>query len=106
MGREKYGEAKKKLMIQSIPRYTSNMVGASDIAWACMAASITGSLVFIDDATANRSSRMNCEVCRAVLSDQIQTALHGDKNLTAEATRAFPKTKKSDNVQCPSQSTQ
>lgn len=67
VGREKYGEAKKKLMIQSIPRYMSNMVGASDIAWACMAASITGSLVFIDDATANRSSRMNCEVSRAVL---------------------------------------
>lgn len=70
MGREKYGEAKKKLMIQSIPRYTSNMVGASDIAWACMAASITGSLVFIDDATANRSSTKHFMVTKTLLQKQ------------------------------------
>lgn len=43
------------------------------MAWACMAASGTGPLVFIDDATADGSSRMNCEVHRAELSAQIQS---------------------------------
>lgn len=37
-----------------------------------MAASATGSLVFIDDVTADGSSRMNCEVCKGILSAQIQ----------------------------------
>ena len=41
--------------------------------WACMAANGTGSLVFIDDVTADRSSRMNSEVYRAVRSAQIQS---------------------------------
>lgn len=36
--------------------------------WACMAASEIGSLMFIDDMTADSSSRKNCEVCRAILS--------------------------------------
>jgi len=38
----------------------------------CMAANGTGSLVFIDDVTADRSSRMSFEVFRALLSAQIQ----------------------------------
>ncbi len=46
--------------------------GGSVMAWACMAASGTGSLVFIDDVTADKSSRMNSEVFRAILSAHIQ----------------------------------
>ena len=42
------------------------------MAWACMAANGTGSLVFIDDVTADKSSRMNSEVFRAILSAHIQ----------------------------------
>ena len=42
------------------------------MAWACMAANGTGSLVFIDDVTAGRSSKMNSEVYRAILSAQLQ----------------------------------
>ena len=42
------------------------------MAWACMAANGTGSLVFIDDVTADKSSRMNSEVFRAMLSAHIQ----------------------------------
>ena len=40
--------------------------------WACMAANQTGSLVFIDDVIADKSSRMNSEVFRAMLSAHIQ----------------------------------
>ncbi len=36
--------------------------------WACMAANGTGSLLFIDDVTADRSSKMNSEVFKAVIS--------------------------------------
>ena len=46
--------------------------GGSVKAWACMAASGTGSLVFIDDVTADKSSRMNSEVFQAILSAHIQ----------------------------------
>ena len=42
------------------------------MAWACMAANETGSLVFIDDVTADKSSRMNSEVFQAILSAHIQ----------------------------------
>lgn len=40
--------------------------------WTCMVASGTGSLFFLDEATADRSSSMNSEVYRAVLSAQLQ----------------------------------
>ena len=46
--------------------------GVSVMVWACMAANGTGSLVFIDDVTADKSSRMNSEVFRAILSAHIQ----------------------------------
>ncbi|KAF7662699.1 hypothetical protein LDENG_00229840 [Lucifuga dentata] len=42
------------------------------MARTCMAANGTGSLVFIDDMSADRSSRMNAEVFRALLSAQIK----------------------------------
>jgi len=38
------------------------------IAWACMAATGTGSLIFIDDVTADDSCIMNSEVYRNILS--------------------------------------
>ncbi len=53
------------------PKHTTSSVkhgGGSVMAWAYMAASGTGSLVFIDDVTADKSSRMNSEVFRAILS--------------------------------------
>ena len=58
------------------PQQTASVVkhgGGSVMAWACMAASGTESLVFIDDVTADRSSRVNSEVYRAILSAQIQS---------------------------------
>ena len=42
--------------------------GGSVMAWACMASKGTGSLVFIDDMTDDRSSRMNYKVYRDILS--------------------------------------
>ncbi len=42
------------------------------MAWACMAANGTGSLVFIDDVTADRYSMMNSEVFKPILSAHIQ----------------------------------
>lgn len=47
------------------PRHTTSSVkqgGDSVLAWACMAASRTGSFIFIDDVTHYASSRMNSEV--------------------------------------------
>ena len=42
------------------------------MALACLDANGTGSLLFIDDVTADRSSRMNSDVYRAILSAHIQ----------------------------------
>ncbi len=57
------------------PKHTTSSVkhgGGSVIAWACMAANGTGPLVFIDDVTADRSSRVNSEVFKAIPSAHIQ----------------------------------
>ena len=47
--------------------------GGSVMAWACVAASGTGSLVLIHDVTADRRSRMNSVMYRTILSAQIQS---------------------------------
>uniref|UniRef100_A0A0E9WPL9 Uncharacterized protein n=1 Tax=Anguilla anguilla TaxID=7936 RepID=A0A0E9WPL9_ANGAN len=39
---------------------------------ACMAATDTGSLAFIDDAASDSSCRMNSDVYRSILSAQVQ----------------------------------
>ena len=69
MRRKAFGEGKKwsKATTSSVKHG-----GGSVMAWTCMAANGTESLVFIDDVTADRSSRMNSEVYRALLSAQIQ----------------------------------
>lgn len=57
------------------PKHTTSSVkhgGGSVMAWACMAANGTGSLVYIDDVTADKSSRMNSEVFWATFSAHIQ----------------------------------
>lgn len=60
--------------------------------WACIAVSGVTSLVFIDDVTADRSSRKNCEVYMAVLSAQIQDLqMDNDAEHTAKATQEFVK---------------
>ena len=71
------------------------------MAWACMAANGTGSLVFIDDVTADKSSRIHSEVFRAILSAQIQpnaskligrrfaVQMDNDPKHTAKATQYF-----------------
>ncbi len=86
------------------PKHTTSSVkhgGGSVMAWACMAASGTGSLVFIDDVTADKSSRMNSEVFRAILSAHIQpnaseligrrftVQMDNDPKHTAKATKEF-----------------
>ena len=38
------------------------------MAWACMATSGTGSLIFIDNVTHDGSSRINLEVFRSILA--------------------------------------
>lgn len=43
------------------------------MAWACMASSGTGSFVFIDDVTEDRSSQMNSTMFRHIVSAQMQT---------------------------------
>ncbi len=101
------------------PKHTTSSVkhgGGSVTAWACMAASGTGSLVFIDDVTADKSSRMNSEVFRAILSAHIQpnaseligrrftVQMDNDTKHTAKATKEFLKGKKWTVMQWPSQS--
>lgn len=46
--------------------------GSCVMAWACMAASGTVSVLFIDDVTADNSSKINSEVYRDLLSSHIQ----------------------------------
>lgn len=43
------------------------------MAWACLATSGTELLIFVNDVTADRSTRINYEMYRAILSAQIQS---------------------------------
>ena len=75
--------------------------GDSVMVWACMVANGTGSLVFIDDVTADKSSRMNSDVFRVILSAHIQSnaseligqcftvQVDNDPKHTAKATKEF-----------------
>uniref|UniRef100_A0A8C5Q4E8 Transposase n=1 Tax=Leptobrachium leishanense TaxID=445787 RepID=A0A8C5Q4E8_9ANUR len=93
------------------PKHTT-----SSVAWACMAANGTGSLVFIDDVTADKSSRMNSEVFQAILSAHTQpnaaeligrrftVQMDNDPKHTAKATKEFLKGQKWNVKQWPSQS--
>ncbi|KAG2457546.1 TCB1 transposase, partial [Polypterus senegalus] len=101
------------------PKHTTSSVkhsGGSVMAWACMAASGTGTLVFIDDVTQDRSSRMNSEVFRDILSAQIRLnvvkligrrfmiQMDNNPKHTAKATQEFIKAKKWKILEWPSQS--
>ena len=101
------------------PKHTTSSVkhcGGSVMVWACMAASGTGTLVFIDDVTQDRSSPMNSEVFRDILSAQIQVnaakligrrfiiQMDNDPKHTAKATQEFIKAKKWNILEWPSQS--
>uniref|UniRef100_A0A3B5Q0B9 Transposase n=2 Tax=Xiphophorus maculatus TaxID=8083 RepID=A0A3B5Q0B9_XIPMA len=101
------------------PKHTTSSVkhgGGNVMAWACMAFNGTGSLVFIDDITADKSSRMNSEVYRDILSAQIQpnaakligrrftVQMDNDPKHTAKATQEFMSAKKWNILQWPSQS--
>ena len=44
----------------------------SVMAWACIAATGVGSLIFIDDVTHDGSSRMNLEIYKNILSANLQ----------------------------------
>ncbi len=81
-----------------------------------MAASGAGSLVFIDDVNADKSSRMNSEVFRTILSAHIQpnaseligrlftVQMDNDPKHTAKATKEFFEAKKWNVLRWPSQS--
>uniref|UniRef100_A0A8C4SI25 Transposase n=1 Tax=Erpetoichthys calabaricus TaxID=27687 RepID=A0A8C4SI25_ERPCA len=101
------------------PKHTTSSVkhgGGSVMAWACMAASGNGTLVFIDDVTQDRSSRMNYEVFRDILLAQIQLnavkligrhfmiQMDNDPKHIAKATQEFIKAKKWKILEWPSQS--
>ncbi len=61
----KIGKVKRHGSWSEAKHHQSNMA-------ACMTVDETGSLVFIDDVTADKSSRINSDVYRDILSDQIQ----------------------------------
>uniref|UniRef100_A0A8C6NVL2 Transposase Tc1-like domain-containing protein n=1 Tax=Nothobranchius furzeri TaxID=105023 RepID=A0A8C6NVL2_NOTFU len=100
------------------PKHTTSSVkhGAGSVmVWACMAASGTSSLVFIDDVTADKSSTMNSEVFRAIsahiqpnaselIGRRFTVQMDNDLKHTAKATKEFLKGKKWTVLQWPSQS--
>ena len=101
------------------PKHTSSSVkhgGGNVMAWACMASSGTGSLIFIEDVTHDGSSKMNSEVYRNILSANLRkdaTKLIGrafimqqdnDPKHTAKTTKEFIRGKKWKVLDWPSQS--
>ena len=79
-----------------VPKHTTSSVkhgGGSVMAWACMTANETGFLVFIDDVTADKSSRMNSEVFRQyyllIFSQMLQNSLDGASRCRWTMTRSI-----------------
>ena len=67
IARVTYGGEKELPKIQSVPPHLWNMVVRGVLAWACMAAEGTGSLIFIEDTTDDGSSIMNSKVYRHMM---------------------------------------
>ncbi len=70
-GKAKVWRKKDLLMIPNIQAHLKHS-GGNIMAWACIASSGTGSLIFIDDVTHDGSSKMNSEVYRNILSANLQ----------------------------------
>lgn len=69
------------------PKHTTSSVkhgGGSDMTWVFTAANGIGSLLFVDDVTVDKNSRMYFEVCQATFSQMLQNLLDGTSqcNLT------------------------
>ncbi len=109
MGREEYGEGKELLMILSIPPHQWSMVVVVSWLWACMAASGTGSLVFIDDVTADKrqqdefwsvSGNIICSYSAKCFRNS-WTALHSaDGTMTQSILQKQPKSFEGKEVDC------
>ncbi len=70
-GKAKVWRKRDLLMIPNIQAHLKHS-GGNVMAWACIASSGTGSLIFINDVTHDGSSKMNSEVYRNILSDNLQ----------------------------------
>ncbi len=70
-GKAKVWRKKDLLMIPNIQAHLKHS-GGNVMAWACIASSGTGSLIFINDVTHDGSSKINSEVYRNILSDNLQ----------------------------------
>ena len=112
-------QAERRLGKAHDPKHTVTSVkhgGGSVMAWTCVASGGTGSFVFIDDVTEDKSSRMNSAVFRDMLSAQIEpntakligrhftVQMDNDPKHTAKATQELLKENKWNILQWPSQS--
>ncbi len=70
-GKAKVWRKKDLLMIPNIQAHLKHS-GGNVMAWAFIASSGTGSLIFINDVTHDGSSKINSEVFRNILSDSLQ----------------------------------
>ncbi len=70
-GKAKVWRKKGLLMIPNIQAHLKHS-GGNVMAWAFIASSGTGSLIFINDVTHDSSSKINSEVYRNILSDNLQ----------------------------------
>ncbi len=116
MGKQKCGEKKGTT---KDPKHTASSVkhgGGGIVAWACIAASGTGSLNFTDDSMYDDSSRMNLDGYRTILPNNIQEnatrfigkcfIVHRDNapKHPASSVNEFIRAKKWKVLDCPSQS--